>query len=73
MRTNLLMRLLLVTFIAVNASAQDITFYFSAGDFSGEPDRFGNTHKVVPEDAIDPRLFGNEELLDVFFDKTTNG
>lgn len=50
------------------AMGQDITFYFSAGDFSGEPDRFGNTHRVVPEDAIDPRLFGNEDLADVFFD-----
>ncbi len=61
--------LLFIILIAFNASAQDITFYFSAGDFSGEPDRFGNTHKVVPEDAIDPRLFGNEELLDVYFDE----
>ena len=49
--------------------AQDITFFFSAGDFSGEPDRFGNTHTVGPADAIDPRPFGNEDLLDIFFDE----
>jgi hypothetical protein len=61
--------LLFVVLFAFNASAQDIMFYFSAGDFSGEPDNFNNTHKVTPDDAIDPRLFGNEELLDVFFDE----
>jgi hypothetical protein len=63
------MGLLFVAFLAVHASAQDVTFYFSAGDFSGKPDRFGNTHKITPESAIDPRMFGNEELLDVFFDE----
>lgn len=51
------------------AQAQNITFFFSAGDFSGEPDRFGNTHVVGPEDAIDPRPFGNEELQEIFFDE----
>ncbi len=60
---------MLLVLVAFSASAQDITFYFSAGDFSGEPDRFGNTFKVVPEDAIDPREYGNEELLDVYFDE----
>jgi len=59
----------LVVSLGMSAAAQDITFYFSAGDFSGEPDRFGNTHKITPEDAIDPRLFGNEELQDVYFDE----
>ncbi|MGC9328121.1 MAG: hypothetical protein ACP5I1_10845, partial [Candidatus Hinthialibacter sp.] len=45
------------------------TFTFLAGDFSGEPDRFGNSHRIVPEDAIDPREFGDEALQDVFFDE----
>lgn len=49
--------------------AQDLSFFFSAGDFSGEPDRFGNTHTVGPASAIDPRPFGNEALADVFFDE----
>ena len=49
--------------------AQNITFFFSAGDLSGNPDRFGNTHSVGPAEAIDPRPFGNEALLDVFFDE----
>jgi len=61
---------LLFTLVAGNGlKAQDISFFFSAGDFSGEPDRFGNTHTVGPQDAIDPRPFGNEELLDIFFDE----
>ena len=54
---------------APKAIAQDITFFFAAGDFSGKPDRFGNTYSVGPASAIDPRPFGNEELLDVFFDE----
>ena len=49
--------------------AQNITFFFSAGDLSGNPDRFGNTHSVGPAEAIDPRPFGNEALLDLFFDE----
>ena len=49
--------------------AQEISFFFSAGDFSGEPDRFGNTHTVGPGEAIEPRPFGNEALDDVFFDE----
>jgi hypothetical protein len=49
--------------------AQDITFFFAAGDFSGKPDRFGNTYSVGPASAIDPRPFGNEALADVFFDE----
>ena len=49
--------------------AQNITFFFSAGDLSENPDRFGNTHSVGPAEAIDPRPFGNEALLDVFFDE----
>lgn len=50
-------------------TAQNITFFFAAGDLSGTPDRFGNTHTVGPKDAIDPRPFGNEALLDIFFDE----
>ena len=52
-------------------TAQDITFFFAAGDFSGEPDRFGNTHTVGPADAIEARPFGDEELLeeDTYFDE----
>ncbi|MBT5062748.1 MAG: hypothetical protein HOM65_09970, partial [Verrucomicrobia bacterium] len=49
--------------------AQNITFFFSAGDLGGEADRFGNTYTVGPQDAIDPRPFGNEDLQDVFFDE----
>ena len=49
------------------AMAQNITFFFSAGELGGEPDRFGNTFVVGPEDAIDPRPFGNEDLVDIFF------
>lgn len=56
-------------FITMQTQAQDLTFFFSAGDLSGEPDRFGNTHTITPEDAIDPRPFGNEALNDVFFDE----
>lgn len=48
--------------------AQEVSFFFSAGDLSGEPDRFGNTFVIEPMDAIDPRPFGNEALADVFFD-----
>lgn len=51
------------------AMAQNITFFFSAGELGGEPDRFGNTFVVGPEDAIDPRPFGNEDLVDIFFDE----
>jgi len=53
--------------------AQNITFFFSAGDLSENPDRFGNTHSVGPAEAIDPRPFGNEALLDVSSTKMTNG
>ena len=58
--------------ISINpVTAQDITFFFAAGDFSGEPDRFGNTHTVGPADAIEARPFGDEELLeeDTYFDE----
>ena len=48
---------------------QNITFFFSAGDLSENPDRFGNTHSVDPAKAIDQRPFGNEALLDIFFDE----
>lgn len=51
------------------AFSQGLNFFFAAGDLSGEPDRFGNTHTISPMDAIDPRPFGNEELEDVFFDE----
>lgn len=61
--------LILCLSITMQLQAQDLTFFFSAGDLSGEPDRFGNTHTVGPEDAIDPRPFGNEALADVFFDE----
>ncbi len=61
--------LLWIGFLGMNAAAQDITFYFPAGDFSGEPDRFGNTHRIIPMEAIDPRPFGNEALQDVYFDE----
>ncbi len=54
---------------AFSVQAQEITFFFSAGDFSGEPDRFGNTHAIGPEEAIEPRPFGNEELAETFFDE----
>lgn len=47
---------------------QEVSFFFAAGDISGEPDRFGNTHTIEPTDAYDPRPFGNEALADVFFD-----
>lgn len=60
---------LLLTLLARQVSAQEITFFFSAGDFSQEPDRFDNTHVVGPDSAIDPRPFGNEELAEVFFDE----
>ena len=49
--------------------AQNITFFFSAGDLEGEADRFGNTYTVGPLDAIDPRPFGNDDLVDIFFDE----
>jgi len=39
--------------------AQNITFFFSAGDLSVNPDRFGNTQSVGPAEAIAPRPFGN--------------
>ena len=55
--------------LAPTGAAQDITFFFVAGDFSGEPDRFGNTHQVGPADAIESRLFGDPELEDVFVDE----
>ncbi len=38
--------------MAVSVGAQDITYFFKAGDMSGEPDRFGNTYTVGPDDAI---------------------
>ncbi|MDG1891725.1 MAG: hypothetical protein P8L18_10475 [Verrucomicrobiota bacterium] len=64
---------LLISYFMLQAApglmAQNITFFFSAGDFSEEPDRFGNTHIVGPADAIDPRPFGNEALQDIFFDE----
>ena len=46
------------------ATAQNITFFFPAGVLSGEPDRFGNSHTVGPAEAIEPRPFGDDELLD---------
>ncbi len=49
--------------------AQDITFFFPAGDLSGEVDRFGNTHTVGPATAIETLPFGSDDLLDVAFDK----
>ena len=49
--------------------AQNISFFFSAGDLSGNPNRFGNIHSVGPAEAIALRPFGNEALLDVFFDE----
>jgi hypothetical protein len=49
-------------------AAQDVTFFFSAGDFSGEPDRFGNTHLVGPADAIESIPFGDDHWLENFFD-----
>lgn len=55
--------------ILTTGRAQDITFFFSAGDRSGEPDRFGNTHAVSPAAAIEPLAFGSNDLLDVEFDK----
>lgn len=61
--------LLFAMICAPGVNAQNITFFFSAGDLSGEPDRFGNKHVVGPEDAIDPRPFGNEELQEIFFDE----
>ena len=48
---------------ADNASAQSVIFFFAAGDLSGEPDRFGNTHKVTPEDAILELPFGHDDLF----------
>jgi hypothetical protein len=59
----------ILLFSTQSVTSQDITFFFSAGDFSGEPDRFGNTHRVGPAEAIEERKFGNEELEDVFFDE----
>ncbi|MDP8242949.1 MAG: hypothetical protein P9L94_02625 [Candidatus Hinthialibacter antarcticus] len=55
-------------FATSNGFTQEISFFFSAGDVSGEPDRFGNVHAIEPSDAYDPRPFGNEALADVFFD-----
>jgi hypothetical protein len=65
--------LLLMLEASESAMAQNITFFFSAGDLGGEADRFGNTYTVGPEDAIDPRPFGNEDLQDVFLMKMTSG
>lgn len=61
-----------------SASAQGITFFFSAGDLSGEPDRFGNRHSISPsdpgddpeepitlEDVIEPLPFGDDDLFGV--------
>jgi len=61
--------LLLMLGASPSILAQNITFFFSAGDLGGEADRFGNTYTVGPQDAIDPRPFGNEDLQDVFFDE----
>lgn len=47
--------------------AQDITFFFRAGDLSGEADRFGNTHTVGPATAIEEHPFGSAELAGVDF------
>ena len=49
--------------------SQDITFFFPAGNLSGEADRFGNTHTVGPATAIEALPFGSDDLLDVTFDK----
>ncbi len=51
-----------------SSTAQDLTFFFSAGDFSEEPDRFGNTHTIGPEDAILELPFGHEDLLPDFIE-----
>ena len=61
--------LLLMVGATQSILAQNITFFFSAGELGGEADRFGNTYVVGPEDAIDPRPFGNEDLQDIFFDE----
>ncbi|MDA7524224.1 hypothetical protein N8667_01435 [Verrucomicrobia bacterium] len=68
---NLVCNLALLLMLGASPSivAQNITFFFSAGDLGGEADRFGNTYTVGPQDAIDPRPFGNEDLQDVFFDE----
>ena len=63
---------------ASSASAQGITFFFAAGDLSGEPDRFGNKHTIAPsdlgddpeepitlDDVIEPLPFGHDDLFDV--------
>lgn len=57
-----------MVFASTTAFSQEVSFFFSAGELSGEPDRFGNVHTIEPMDAIDPRPFGNEALADVFFD-----
>ncbi len=66
---SVLFLLLLCLLFSIQVYPQDVTFFFSAGDLDGEPDRFGNVHTVTPMDAIDPRPFGNEDIADVFFDE----
>lgn len=51
--------------LAAPLGAQDVTFFFAAGNLSGQPDRFGNSHTVGPEDAIAPIPFGDDDLFGV--------
>jgi hypothetical protein len=51
--------------VAHSATAQNAALFFAAGDLSGEPDRFGNTHTVGPAEAIEPLSFGAVDLLGV--------
>jgi hypothetical protein len=59
-------------------NGQGISFFFAAGDLSGDPDRFGNRHSIAPtdpgddpeepitlDDVIEPLPFGDDDLFDV--------
>ncbi len=68
-KKKLIITSVLVLFFAVNINAQDITYFFKAGDMSGEPDRFGNVYTVGPSDAILETPIGDPELEGVFFEE----
>jgi hypothetical protein len=71
--------ILLVTHLglATVAAAQGISFFFPAGNLTGEPDRFGNRHTIAPsdvgtpeepialDDVIEPLPFGHDDLFGV--------
>ncbi|RJP22601.1 MAG: hypothetical protein C4527_21520 [Candidatus Omnitrophota bacterium] len=61
--------IIVLSLFAWSAPAQDITYFFKAGDMSGAPDRFGNTYKVGPASAILHIPIGDPALEGVYFEE----